>query len=209
MGVAAAEYIVEKAAGKKVKVAEIMGPLGQVITTERDASFKKVLSKHSNIELVDTRACDWEADKAMDAASDILTRYPDIFAFYVQSDCMLPGVLAALKRANRLYPRGHKDHVITIACDGAPYALEQIRNGFHDMTVEQSPYAMATVLAKGVLMLAQGKPLPKFPDNLISVEPVCITSENVDDPSLWGNFGVPHDELWPRTEEIWNYYDWK
>lgn len=206
MGIAAAEFIVEKAAGKKVKVVEIMGPLGQIITTDRDKSFKKVISKHKNIKIVDTRACDWLADKAMDAASDMLTRFPDIFAFYVQSDCMLPGVLAALQRANKLYPIDHKNHVITVACDGAPYALEQIRKGFHDMTIEQSPYAMGTVLAKGVLLIAQGKPLPKSPRNFVSVDPVCITHKNVDDPSLWGNFGVPHDKLWPRTEEIWNKY---
>jgi ABC-type sugar transport system substrate-binding protein len=204
----AAKYLVEKAAGKKVKIVQMMGPMGQIIASERDRSFRAIIEKYPNIELVDSKSADWMTEKAYSIMIDMLTATPDLWGIYCQSDCMLPGIWAALEQAEKLYPVGHEKHIITVAIDGAPVALEKIREGIHDMTIEQSPYAMGCVVAKGVLMLAKGLDLPKFPDNIIEVSPVIITAENVNDPSLWGNFGVPHDELWPRTQEIFEYYKW-
>jgi ribose transport system substrate-binding protein len=203
-----AKFLVEKAAGKKVKIVQLMGAMGQIIATQRDESFRAIIKKYPNIELVDSKATDWMTEKAYPIMIDMLTATPDIWGIFSQSDCILPGIWAALEQAGRLFPVGNEKHIITVAIDGAPVALEKIREGIHDMTVEQSPYAMGCVVAKGVLMLAKGLDLPKVPDNLVEVRPVRITVVNVDDPSLWGNFGVPHDELWPRTQEIFEYYKW-
>jgi ribose transport system substrate-binding protein len=208
MSEAAAKFLVEKAAGKKVKIVQIMGNMGQLIAIQRDEFFRAYIEKYPNIELVDSQAADWMTEKAYTIMIDILTATPDLWGIYSQSDCMLPGIWAALEQAGKLFPVGHEKHITTVAIDGAPVALQKIREGVHDMTVEQSPYAMGCVVAKGVLMLAKGLDLPKVPDNLIEVVPVSITAENVDDPSLWGNFGVPHDVLWPRTQEIFEYYKW-
>jgi ribose transport system substrate-binding protein len=204
----AAKFFVEKAAGKKVKIVQLMGVMGQIITRQRDEAFRAIIEKHPNIELVDSKVTDWMTEKAYPIMMDMLTATPDLWGIYSQSDCLLPGVWAALEQTGKLYPVGHEKHIITVAMDGAPVALDKIREGFHDLTIEQSPYAMACVAIKGVFMLAKGLDLPKSPDNFIEVRPVLITAENVDDPTLWGNFGVPHDELWPRTQEIFEYYKW-
>jgi len=204
----AAKYFIEKAAGKKVKIVQLMGAMGQIIATQRDEAFRAIIEKYPNIELVDSKPTDWMTEKAYSIMIDMLTATPDLWGIYSQSDCMLPGILAALEQAGKLYPVEDEKHIITVAIDGAPVALEKIREGVHDMTVEQSPYAMGCVVAKGVLMLAKGLDLPEPPDSLIEIRPVLITAENVDDPSLWGNFGVPHDELWPRTQEVFDYYKW-
>ena len=204
----AAKFLVEKAAGKKVKIVQLMGAISQIHAIQRDESFRAIIEKYPNIELVDSKATDWMTEKAYPIMIDMLTATPDIWGIYSHSDCILPGIWAALEQAGRLYPVGHEKHIITVSCDGAPVALEKIREGIHDMTVEQSPYAIGCIVAKGVLMLAKGLDLPKFPDNFIEARPVRISAENVDDPSLWGNFGVPHDELWARTQEIFEYYKW-
>ena len=203
-----AKFLVEKAAGKKVKIVQLMGAMGQLKAIQRDEYFRAYIEKYPNIELVDSKVTDWMVEKAYPIMIDMLTATPDIWGIYSHSDCMLPGIWAALEQAGRLYPVGNEKHIITVACDGAPSSLQKIREGFHDMSVEQSPYAMGCVVAKAVLMLAKGLDLPKVPDNLIEVAPTRITAENVDDPSLWGNYGVPHDELWPRTQEIFEYYKW-
>ncbi len=204
----AAKFLVEKAAGRKVKIVQLMGAMGQLISTQRDEAFRAIIKEHPNIELVDSKATEWMVEKAYPIMIDMLTATPDLWGIYSQSDCILPGIWSALEQAGKLYPVGHEKHIITVAIDGAPVALDKIREGYHDLTIEQSPYAMGCVVAKGVLMLAKGLELPEVPDNLIEVRPVRISAENVDDPSLWGNFGVPHDELWPRTQEIFEYYKW-
>lgn len=204
----AAKFFVEQAAGRKVKIVQLMGAMGQLIATQRDEAFRAIIEKHPNIELVDSKATDWMTEKAYPIMIDMLTATPDLWGIYSQSDCILPGIWAALEQAGKLYPLGHEKHIITVAIDGAPVALEKIREGYHDLTIEQSPYAMGCVVAKGVLMLANGLNLPEPPNHLIEVRPVRITLENIDDPSLWGNYGTPHDELWPRTQEIFEYYKW-
>jgi len=44
--------------------------------------------------------------------------------------------------------------------------------------------------------------------NIIEVEPVLITAANCNDPALYGNYGVPHNEVWPKTQEIFDFYKW-
>jgi len=204
MGRKAAEFIVKKAAGRQVKIAEITGPLYQFTALNRHQGFMDVVKQNSNIEVVSSRDCEWLADKAMNATSDILTVHNDIFAIFSQSDCMLPGVFSALQQAKQLYPVGDSNHIIVIATDGAPYAFQEIRNGYLDMTLEHSPYGMSTVGVKAVLSFAQGLPFPKEKD--VTIVPVEVTAENVDDTSLWGNYGTPKNELWPETLRIWKEY---
>jgi len=208
MAAEVAKFIVEKAAGKKVKIVQLMGPVGQIITTQRDESFRAIIEKHPNIELVDSKPTDWMVEKGYAVMTDMLTTTPDIWGIFSQTDCILPGVFSALKQAGKLYPAGHEKHIVIGSIDGEPFALESIRKGFLDMTVEQSPYEMAIVVAKGVLMLAKGLDLPKAPDNLVEVRPIRIDAENIDDPLFFGNFGVSCDHLWPGTQEIFEYYKW-
>jgi len=204
----AAKYFIEKAAGRKVKIVQIIGAMGSLVAINRDEAFRETIKDYPNIELVDSKVADWLTEKAHAITVDMLTTTPDIWGIYSQSDCMLPGVFSALEQAGKLFPVGHEKHIITVSIDGAPYALEKIREGVHDMTVEQSPYGMACMMAKGALMVAKGVPLPESPNNIIELGPLIVTAENVDDPALWGNFGVPSDELWPGTQEIFDRYKW-
>ena len=140
---------------------------------------------------------------------DMLSATPDLWGVFSQSDAYVPGIIAAMKESERLHPAGHKNHIVYVSIDGNPVALPYIREGYIDVTMDQNPYAMGCVVAKGVLMVANGLGLPEFPDNNITTDVIPITVENVDDPSLWGNFGVPKEKLWPRTQEFFEYYKWQ
>lgn len=206
MAASAANYIVEKAAGKDVKVAEIIGDIKQVIAQVRAAGFKEAVEKNPNLKYVNSRVTDWGPEGALTATEDFITADPDLFAIFAQSDGMLPGVVAALKRNEKLYPVGDPNHIIIVSIDGAPYAHQAIREGWVDMSMEQSPYAMASIVVKAALMVAQGIKLPEIGEGAIEPATVKITAENVDMITLWGNYGKPHDEVWPNTLEVWKQY---
>jgi ribose transport system substrate-binding protein len=204
----AAKFIVNKAGGKKVKIAQLMGAMGQIVAIKRDEAFRAIIEKYPNIELVDSKETEWMTDKAYPITIDMLTATPDMWGIYAHSDCIMPGVWSALEQIGRLYPVDNEKHIVTVSIDGAPVSLEKIKQGIHDITVEQSPYEMACIIVKGVLMLAQGLELPKSPNNVFEARAKVVTAENVNDPSIWGNFGVPHDVLWPNTQEVFDYYKW-
>lgn len=208
MGKAGADIMGEKAAGKKVKVVQIMGNLANMNARERSEYFQKGLEKYPNIELVDSVEAEWFSDKAYDLLSDLLTATPDIWGVFIHSDGMLPGVWAALKQANKLYPVGDEKHVFLVSINGDPVGLKGIREGVQDVIIEHSAYGHAIISAKAALMVAKGIDYPESPGNNIQTTTSIVTIENVDDPSLWGNFGIPHDVLWPGTQELFEFYKW-
>lgn len=206
MAAGCANYIIEKAAGKDVKVVEIMGDIKTIIAQERAAGFEKAVEENSNLKYVNSRVTDWGPEGAMAATEDFITADPDLFAIFEHSDGMAQGVIAALKRNGKLYPVGDPNHIFLVSIDGAPYGHQAIREGWLDLSMEQSPYAMASIVTKGALMVAQGIALPGIGEGVIPVEPVAITAETVEMITLWGNYGIPHDEVWPNTLKVWEQY---
>jgi len=206
MAAGCANYILEKAAGKDVKVAEIMGDIKTIIAQQRAAGFKEAVEKNPNLKYVNSRVTDWGPEGANAATEDFITADPDLFAIFEHSDGMAQGVIAGLKANGKLYPVGDPKHIILVSIDGAPYGHQAIREGWLDLSMEQSPYAMASIVTKGALMVAQGIKLPEIGKGVIAVEPVEITAETVDMPTLWGNYGIPHDEVWPNTLKVWEQY---
>jgi len=206
MAQAAAKFFGEKAAGKKVNMVQIMGNLANLNANQRNEYFLAAIEKYPNIEIVNSQAGDWISDKAYNLMTDMLTATPDIWGVYSHSDCMLPGIFSALKQAGKLYPAGDEKHVYIASIDGDPYAVGKIGEGILDVTIVQQAYDMAILSAKVALMVGKGIDLPKFPDNYNEVGTVNVTAENKDDPSLWANYGVPKDELFPATQQVFEYY---
>ena len=95
----AEEYV--KAAGDSGKVAIIAGLTGADNAQKRTEGMMEVFGKYPNIEVVQTVYCDWDRQKAMAAAEDIITANPDIKAFIVQDDGMAWGVYAAIEAAGK------------------------------------------------------------------------------------------------------------
>ena len=95
----AEEYV--KAAGDSDKVAIIAGLTGADNAQKRTEGMMEVFGKYPNIEVVQTVYCDWDRQKAMAAAEDIITANPDIKAFIVQDDGMAWGVYAAIEAAGK------------------------------------------------------------------------------------------------------------
>jgi ribose transport system substrate-binding protein len=82
-------------------------------------------------------------------------------------------------------PAGKEGHVAVVGLDGTPLALDRIRQGTQDASVGQDPNAMGGFILDVIIGYFAGKPF----EAKGSTRPVLITKENVNDPSLWGNFG--------------------
>ena len=199
-----AEDLIKQANGLNVDVATIQGVLATANAQKRAEGFAEYVSNHANINVVADRPCDWKNEMALPATTDMLIAHPQLYGIFSHSDCMLQGIFSGLAQSDRLVPRGEDGHLVLYAIDGDAYALEKIREGYLDGTVEQSPVMMATVTAKAVLTrVAKGKPLN---GEAVLLTPTFINYENVDNMSHWGNFNIGSGELWPLTSDVWENY---
>ena len=115
---------------------------------------------------------------------DALTQNPNVKGVFSHNDEMIRGVVSALRQTDKLVPAGDPKHIVVVGLDGTPLALQRIREGTQDATVEQSPIAMGSFIFDQMINYFEGKPIEKKGET----KPKLITKANVDDPSNWGNF---------------------
>ena len=147
--------------------------------------------------------CDWSSESSMAAMNDILTTNEDIDAVFLHSDCMLAGVISGLTQSEKLKTLDDPEHVMIVSIDGAASAMDYIRQEYVDMTVDNSPLALATIAVKAVLTkTVKGEELG---GGVTKVNASVITKDNVDEAKFWGNFDL-EDGYWSETANIWNTY---
>lgn len=66
---------------------------------------------------------DWDRIKALDVATNVLQRNPDIKAFYCANDTMAMGVAQAVTNA------GKKGKILVVGTDGIPEARKMVSEG--------------------------------------------------------------------------------
>lgn len=96
----AEEYV--KLAGTSGNVALIGGLTGADNARRRMEGYHEVLDKYPGIKIAAEIFCDWDRQKAMAAAEDIITANPNLNAFLVQDDGMSWGVYSAIEAAGKL-----------------------------------------------------------------------------------------------------------
>lgn len=120
---AGADYFVSKMMNGKGKIAEIQGMPGDGNEILRADALKNALAKYPDIKLLTSIAANYDPAKANAAASDILSKYPDVEAFYVHNDGMAQGVIKAVKDANKT------GKIKIYAIDGEQTAIASIKAG--------------------------------------------------------------------------------
>jgi ABC-type sugar transport system substrate-binding protein len=187
-------------AGKsKGTVLELQGMLAQEAGQQRTSGFDECMAqKFPDITII-RQPTDWDAKKAADATQTVASSQ-DIDAIYMQSDCaLLAGVQSALEQIGKSAPKGDPKHIIMGAIDGCAAALDAIRAGTLDFTVEQPLVTYADLSAKYLTDAANGvqptegpaEPSGEIVKNVTGFEhildAVLVTDQNVDDPDRWGN----------------------
>lgn len=170
IGRKAADYIAEKIGGKG-KVAILEGVSGTFTSIQRVAGFNERIAEYPDIEVVASQSADYEVEKGMNVATNILTQNPDLDAFYCCNDNMALGAVEALRAANLL------GKVVVVGVDGTGDAYKSIKVGELTATVDQFPEINGYAAVDVALRILAGQDIPKVVSTPIEV----IDAMNMDD----------------------------
>lgn len=164
----AEEYI--KMAGDKGKVALIGGLTGADNARLRSEGMREVFAKHPGITIVQEVFCDWDRQKAMAAAEDIISAHPDLDAFLVQDDGMSWGVYEAIDAAG-------KAGKIKIASQGFyESSIEPIKDGRFMFSISYPAGFFARDAMNLIKQIGDGEKVDRI--KVLGME--LVTAENAD-----------------------------
>ncbi|GGP18226.1 D-allose transporter substrate-binding protein [Silvimonas iriomotensis] len=173
LGEKAGKYIVSKLGSAGGKVAIIEGKAGNSSGDARRDGVKKAFAAAPNVKVVASLPADWDRSRALDVATNILQRNPDLKAIYAANDTMALGAVQAVKNAGKL------GKVLVMGTDGVPEAIDSVKRGELTATAAQDT---ATLGAKSLDILVQSvktKPAIK-PDStpqFVAIDSKIVTKE--------------------------------
>ncbi len=197
--------LTEKYGEARGVILEITGDLGTNVAQLRGGGFNDKMAEYPNIEII-TEPTDWMPETGADVVQNAFVARPDIDAIYWHSDFTGAGVIPALDEIGLLKKVGEEGHIIIFGIDADPNALEKIRNGSQDGSVNQ-PLLDFGVLAMFIKKYLDGEELSTgvFEQECAKWSPASIedteygltmnlatwpvTIDNVDDADNWGNYG--------------------
>jgi simple sugar transport system substrate-binding protein/ribose transport system substrate-binding protein len=183
----------------KGTVVEFEGDLTSINGRDRSDAFGQCMSsKYPGIKVL-AEETNWKGDVASAKLQDALNQ-GTVNGIYMQAGgVFLAPTLALLQQKNLLVPPTDPKHIFIVSNDGIPAEFAAIKAGQIDATVSQP----ADLYAKYALYYAQaalqGKTFQPGPtdhnSNIISIPngledqlpAPLVTSDNVNDQSLWGN----------------------
>jgi ABC-type sugar transport system substrate-binding protein len=186
-GQMAGEQMLKELSGNG-QVALIGGIPGDITSGARLDGFKKAVT--GKLDIAQTVAADWDRQKALTTATDILRARPSLKGFFAANDDMGLGIVRAIQNA------GKTGKVKVISVDGNKDALESVKQRQLTATVAQYPYAIGQMGMEACKAAASGKQLPA------NVEaPVLLVTKDVADkaisnfPKPFGTFNDPFKAL--------------
>ena len=121
MGLQIGQMLVEKMEGKG-KVLIISAQAGNNASNQRIAGFEEAIADYSDIEVVNTVACDFDRALALTATEDAMTANPDITCIYSVGEEMTWGVVEALENLGR-------DDLLIGTADGSKTTMQMLFDG--------------------------------------------------------------------------------
>lgn len=162
IGRKAADYIAEKIGGKG-QVAILEGVSGTFTSIQRTNGFLEQIATYPEIEIVADQVADYEVEKGMTVAADILTANPDVNAFYCCNDNMALGAVEALRQVGKV------GEVVVVGVDGTSDAYSSIAAGEMTATVDQFLFQNGYAAVECALRTLGGQDLPKVVSTPIEV----------------------------------------
>ncbi len=150
-GKRAANYLIEKLPGGEVAI--LKGLDEDYGVNRRVRGFTETL-EGSSFRITADPQCASDLQVAFQYASEIIEGYPGLVCIYCTSDVMALGAFQAVKFA------GRSDRVIVIGRDGIPDALESIRTGGLNSTVNTFPLEIGKIAVDVAVRILDGKKVP-------------------------------------------------
>lgn len=183
----AGEFLIEQLP-EGSQIAVIGGIAGDVTSAARIDGF--LAATDGTLELVQEQAADWQRERALTAATDILAANPEVAAFFAANDDMGLGIQRAVENA------GRAEDVLVVSVDGNPDALQSVADGALDATVAQYPYAIGSLGFQACQLAAAGAELPA------SVEsPTALVTSDVAEEAI-ASFPEPFEEFENPLDEL-------
>ena len=170
IGHKAADYIADKIGGTG-KVAIIEGVPGTFTSIQRVNGFNEQIANYPDVEVVASVPADYEMEKGMNVATDILTQNDDLAAIYCCNDNMALGAVEALRQAGKL------GEVVVVGVDGTGDAYNSIHAGELNATVDQFPAMNGEVAVEVALRLLAGQEISRVVSTPIEV----VDAENAEE----------------------------
>ena len=156
--------------GGNAKVAIIEGLPSDYTTLRMGGFVDKCKEKYPGIQVVASQPGDWLREKGMNAAANMIQANPDISVIYGLSDEMALGAYQAKRQIGR-------NDIIVIGLDGNPNALESVKNGELDATLNCGPVDIGR---NAVIYMDKALKGERIPQKFIEAETTVVDRSNVD-----------------------------
>ncbi|MHB8862829.1 MAG: substrate-binding domain-containing protein [Pirellulaceae bacterium] len=170
-GRVAARYIAERLGGSG-KVIELEGTPGASPAIDRKKGFHEVIES-TEIVVVASQTANFQRAAGQSVMENLLQVHKDFQAVYAANDEMMLGALEAMASNNVDTSR-----IVTVGYDAIPDALNYIREGRLDASVEQYPGRQARTALRLLVEHLRNGSLPETKE--VYIKPVVISDENLD-----------------------------
>jgi ribose transport system substrate-binding protein len=157
--------------GGKANVAIIEGLPSTHTTQRKDGFVDRAKASYPGVVLAASQPGDWEREKGMNAAANMLQANPQISVFYGLSDEMALGAAQACRQAGRA-------DIICVGLDGNPNAKEAVKAGQLTATLDVGPVLIGKNAIEALLKAFAGE---KLNGAIIEAETTVVDSSNVDE----------------------------
>jgi len=154
-------------AGSKIGV--LQGRLGNPSLDDRVKGFKEALGSKATV--VAEPATDCDQTKGLNAAQDLLTANPDVYAIYGACGPPIIGALQAIKAAGK-----QPGDIVVIGFDASPDEIAAIKAGDQTASVAQFPAKMGLMGIEAAVAAARGEAV----EPVIDTGTEMVTKENAD-----------------------------
>ncbi|UCF06326.1 MAG: substrate-binding domain-containing protein, partial [bacterium] len=187
----------EKYGEEKGVILEVMGDSGDNYSVTIHQGFESVISKYPNIELISKDTPGWDTNNTVNIVNDQLTARDDIDIIFIHWDGRVPWIYPVLE--DKGYSKGD---IKIVGTDGVPEALDMIREGWLESTVNTPIISEVNGIWEFMDEVLSGKEIAAGDYDILGVEceliyedwgptlyvPGTITNmDNVDDSQWWGN----------------------
>lgn len=171
-----AQWVVDQLGGEG-QVAILEGFRGSSTAELRLNGMMDVFDANPGIEIVASISADWDQEKGLKAAEDILQANPEVDAIIGSNDLMALGAVQAVKGAGKL------DDIIVVGDDAIPSALAALKAGELDATIDGNTDLVGyEAIMAAYRHVTKGEDL----DDWIVVDSSIMTAEDVTDEYLAG-----------------------
>jgi D-allose transport system substrate-binding protein len=150
VGGKAASFMVKTIGSAGGKVAIIEGQAGNASGEDRRKGAADVFNGTSGYTLVASQPADWDRTKALDVATNMIQRFPDLKGIYCANDTMALGAQQAVENA------GKAGQIIVVGTDGVPEAVQSVQSGKMAATVAQDPAEVGAEALRQLIKAVKG-----------------------------------------------------